>query len=128
MTGTATAAFRAEEQERLSQDFCDTVTAPEVLLAALDAVPLVPSDRLELAPAVPVATEVAKVVGEVLVPEFDAEAPVALAVVPVDVAEVLSLVVAASPAVVWLNSLAIDEAKLPRSPVPGVLAGAEKVP
>jgi hypothetical protein len=127
MTGTATAAFRAEEQERLSQDFCDTVTAPEVLLAALDAVPLA-SDRLELAPAVPVVTEVAKVVGEVFVAEDDAEAPVELAVVPVDVAEVRSLVVAASPAVVWLNSLANEEARLAMTALPGASVGAVKVP
>lgn len=128
MIGTATAAFRAEEQERLSQDFCDTVTAPEVLLAALDAVPLVPSAILELAPAVPVVTEVAKVVGEVLVPEVDASAPVALAVVPVDVAEVRSLVVAASPPVVWLNSLANEEAILAMAALPGPSLAAVKVP
>ncbi len=128
MIGTATAAFRAEEQERLSQDFCDTVTAPEVLLAALDAVPLVPSAILELAPAVPVATEVAKVVGEVLVPEVDAAAPVALAVVPVDVAELRSLVVAASPPVVWLNSLANEETILAMAALPGPSLAAVKVP
>ena len=94
----------------------------------MDAVPLVPSAILELAPAVPVATEVAKVVGEVLVPEVDAAAPVALAVVPVDVAELRSLVVAASPPVVWLNSLANEETILAMAALPGPSLAAVKVP
>ena len=63
-TGTATAAFRAEEHDILSQDVCETVTAPSlVLLAAL--VPVLVAVPLMLADAsVPVAeVTVARVVG-----------------------------------------------------------------
>lgn len=80
-TGTATAAFRAEEHDMLLQELSDTVTAPSlVLLAALPAV----LEALPLTLAVPELPEPLVTVARV-VPAV-AEAP------PVPVVEALSVV------------------------------------
>lgn len=82
-TGTATAAWSAEEQDiLLHDDFSDTVTAPVVLLAALlavlDGLPLVGLPESDA----PAEAEVANVVGEdaVAAPVTDAPEPVSVAV------------------------------------------------
>lgn len=116
--GTATAAWRPGEHDRLSQDFSDTVTAPLVLLAALDAVEDTWLSELEPAPAPPDEdTEVVKVVADVSAAEPDAKPIVELPEVVVG-KDALSVWVTEVP-VVWENSFAREEAKLPRPEVPG---------
>lgn len=119
MTGTAIAALRPDEHDMLSHDFSDTVTTPEVLLAAFDPVPDGFSAPDALAPAVPVETDVRSVVGAELPPEAEASAPVALALPPLNGAGFRPSVVVAAPGP-FPNSSPSEEAILAIASVSGM--------
>jgi hypothetical protein len=108
--GTATAALRADEHDRLLQDFWVTVTPPVALLAALVAVPVAVLDRLAVALVAPVATEVAKVVEAVEVGVAAALAAVELPAVLVEELSAVFCVAGPMPPVVREYSLAREEA------------------
>lgn len=116
--GTATAALRADEHERLWHDLSVTVTPPVALLAALVAVPEA-AFELALPLLAPGVADVANVVDTVDVAEEAAPAAVELGIVE----ELSPSCWVAGPLSPFVKeySLAIEEAKLPRSAVPGGL-------